>query len=298
MKVLKSYSAGIKGATLQPKMIGVLWLVNFIFGSVLYFLCSGLISRSLASSEMSEGLLRKFDLSVFFEFLAHHSQSIQTIFSTAFVLIFIYSLVSIFLYGGILFIVASRSRFNELAAEKKGFGQAFFEGAGKFFGRFLRLAVYSLLLWVGFIILILILHLILHAFTAGGTNEKTIFYFFWIEAAVGLFLLFLIRMIVDYARITIVQGDSRYVFASLFRSIKFIFQNFGRTLALYYLLLLTGVVFFGIYWALKSIIPSYSLVTIIIAFLIAQLYIASHGWLRIAFQAGQWRLFTWQKMNS
>jgi hypothetical protein len=297
MKVLKSYSAGIKGATLQPKMIGVLWLANFIFGSVLYFLYSGLVSRSLASSEMSERLLRRFDLSVFFEFLTHHFQSIQTIIATAFVLLFFYFLVSIFLYGGILFIVASHSKFNELPAEKKTFAQAFFEGAGKFFGRFLRLAVYSLLLCVGFIVIFLILHLILHAFTADGANEKLIFYFFWIEAAVGLFLLFLIRMIVDYARIKIVQGDSRHVFSSLFRSIKFVFQNFGRTLALYYLLLLTGVIFFGIHWALESIIPSYSLVTIIITFLIAQVYIASHGWLRIAFQAGQWRFFTGHRMN-
>ncbi len=292
MKVFKSYSAGIKGATLQPKMVGVLWLINFIFGSVLYFLCSGLVSQSLAASEIAESLLRRFDLSVFFEFLAHNGQSIQIIFATAFVLIFIYFLVSIFLYGGILFIIASRSKLNEIAAEKKAFTQAFFGGAGKFFSRFFCLAIYSLLLWVGYIILFVIIHFILHAFTAGETNEKLIFYSFWIEAALGLFLFFLICMIVDYARIKIVHDDSQRVFASLFRAIKFVFQNFGRTLALYYLLLLTGVVFLGIYWALKSIIPSHSLVTIIIAFLWAQLYVASHGWLRIACLAGQWRFFT------
>ena len=291
MKVLKSYYQGIKEATLQPKMIFVLWLINFIFSSVIFYLSFQAFSGAIGKSGVAERLLKEFDFNVLFEFLIHDG-GFKTIFSVAFVLILIYFLVSIFLYGGILFSLTNPRKLNTGENRKQSFTPVFFQGAGKFFGRFFRLSIYSLILWGIFIIFNMLLNPLGRLLTAKGANEQVAFYLFWVRLGIGLFLLYLIKMILDYARIKIVIEDSRHVFRSLFRTIKFVFQRLGKTLALYYLLLITGIILFGIYWVLKLIIPSYSLITIIIIFIVQQIFIASRGWIKIAFQAGQLKFYS------
>ncbi len=292
MKVLKSYSKGIREATLRPKMIFILWLINFIFGSVIYFLFSGLLADVLGKSKIAEGLLKKFDFNVLFELLAHNGSTIQTIFSVALILIFLYFLVSIFLYGGILFSLAHSHKSGDVESKKPRFAQVFFQGAGKFFGRFFRLSIYSLILWIVFIVINILLNLVGNVLTASGANEQVAFYLIWIRIAIGLFLVFLIKMILDYTRIKIVTEDSRLVFLSFLKIIRFVFQKFGKTLALYYLLVVTGVILFGIFWALNSMIPSHTLFNILIVFIIGQLFIASRGWIKVAFQAAQLKYYS------
>jgi hypothetical protein len=96
-------------------------------------------------------------------------------------------------------------------------------------------------------------------------------------------------MILDYSRIEIVILDSRAVFLSFLKTIKLVFQKFGKTLALYYLLVLTGIAVIIVFWLVKPYLPSSSSpwITMLIAFLVAQLFIAFQGWLKIVFQSAQ-----------
>jgi len=290
VKVLRSYGGGIKEATLQPKMLFVLWLRNFIFGLVIFYLFFWVLTRTIGKSVLADSLLERFDFNAFFELLVHHGASINMILTVSLVLILLYFLVSIFFYGGILSILTLPPE----AKEVKGlFAQTFFQGAGKFFGRFFRLSIYSLILWAVFILINLLLKPVGKFLTGNGTNEWMAFYFFWIRVAIGLFLVFLIRMILDYARIGIVILDSRAVFLSFFKTIKFVFQKFGRTLALYYLLVLTGIAIIIIFWLVKSYLPSFSSLwlTTLVPFVVAQLFIALQGWLKIAFQSAQMEFY-------
>jgi hypothetical protein len=287
MKVLKSYYEGIKEATCQAKMIFVLWLANFVFGSVIFYLFFGAFSRAMGNSAVAEGLLKRFDFNFLVEFMSNHGESITTIFSSIVVLTLLYLLVSTFLFGGILFSLTLRLKSGHLEGDGRKFAQIFFQGAGKFFGRFFRLMVYSLLLWIASLILFLFVNLFINSFAGLKAGEKVFFYSLWLRLAIALFIFFLVRMILDYTRIKIAFEDSPKVFRSLLEMIKYVLKKLGKTLALYYLLLLTGTVFFAVFWALKSIIPQNSFITIIIAFLVGQVFIASHGWLRIAFQQAQ-----------
>ena len=128
-----------------------------------------------------------------------------------------------------------------------------------------------------------------------ATNEITmeVYGFYIILGAVifGFFLFALIRMIMDYARIKIVVEDTSEVFKSLFAGLRFVFKNFGKTLLLYYLMILTAAVCFGIFWILNSLIPSSVFFLILVVFVIQQLFIASRGWLRMAVLSGQSALF-------
>jgi hypothetical protein len=102
-----------------------------------------------------------------------------------------------------------------------------------------------------------------------------------------LFLVFFVEMILDYARIKIALADSRQVFRSLVGAARFVFSRPIKTTILYYLLGLTGWAAFGVYYALHFAFSETSAVTVALAFLITQAFIASRAWLRVAFLAAQ-----------
>lgn len=287
MKILKSYAQGIKEATLRPKMAGVLWLVNFLFGSVICFLFSSLFSQVFGRSAAAESLLQKFDFNILSEILAHRGESVQMIFLTAFVLTALYFAVSIFLHGGILFSLKSPRKSGALKRRDKRFAAVFFQGAGRFSGRFFRLFLYSLPLWGIFILLNVLIFGFFRVVTAGGIREQLAYYLIWARIAIALFLLVLLRMILDYARIRIVLEDTAKVLKSLLKTLKFIFQQFGKALGLYSLLVLTGALVFGLLFAATSHLPSHSLLTLLLSLFIGQVFIAARSWTKIAFQAAQ-----------
>jgi hypothetical protein len=176
--------------------------------------------------------------------------------------------------------------------------------------------LYSLLLWVTFIFLFLIISEILGSLYADGTNERLMVFIFIIELAIALFLWFFIKMILDYTQIKIVLEDSRFVFRSFLQMIVWVLSHLGKTLGLYYLLLLLGLAWMLGEWGWEAVLPlSNPLLMIIaflvgqifivgrffplsnpllmiIAFLVGQIFIVGRCWLRMAVLAGQMDLYS------
>jgi len=202
----------------------------------------------------------------------------------------IYSLVAILLYGGILHRL--RMGGSEAGGAPRRFAAVFFEGAGRFFGRFLRLEIFSLILWAAFIIIHLLLGAVGAVFTRGGEEEPMLVPVVVARIAIGLILALFIKMGLDYARIKIVAEDSRKVLRAMFAGFGYVFRYLGKTLALFYLLLLTGVGAYAVLCFLRSLVPEHGTVTILIAFLIGQVAILVRGWGTVALQAGQLDFFT------
>ena len=291
MSVFKSYFSEIKEATLRPKIVLVLWLFNFLFGSIVYFLCSGLFSQSIGRSTLSCAFLKKYDFGIMSEVLIHKGSVLQMLFRVEILLIFAYFFVIIFLNGGILWIL-TQPRTDKSKNIKRRFCGIFFQGAGQYFGRFFRLAIYSLPLWIIAGILAAVVALIGHSFSADGSNEAAIFYTVVVTTGISLFLLFLIRMILDYARIRIVVEDSNKVFSPLIQSVIFVFKKFWKTMALYYLLILTGIILAGIVLILEMRLTISSIEMVFLTFGIAQVFILVRNWTWIAFQAGQLKFYS------
>jgi len=290
MKILKSYGYGLKRATVEPKMVCVLWLANIFFSSALFFLVSKYLNTALGHSLAAQNMLHELDFNTISELLIHNGGALQMILYAAFLLVCLYILVSFFLNGGILFVISQSRKIRaqeEFNPAWRKFASVFFQGAGQFFGRFFRLGLFSLILWAAVILINLLLHFALKPLTAGGTNEKLMFYLVLVRAAVALFFVLLTAMILDYARIKIVLDDSRSALYSLFHATGFVFQKMGKTLLLYLLLCVTGLAVFAIYWYAEKWIIASSFMLILAAFGVGQLFILSRGWLRIAFLASQ-----------
>jgi hypothetical protein len=212
------------------------WLINVLFASLIYFQFSAYMNQVLSRSAAAANFLKTFDMNTFFELLIHTGEKLNTIVSLAILLLIGYIFASVFLNGGILFTLIHPRK----TEKRRRLAPLFFEGGGKFFGRFLRLLIYSLILWLGIIIVILIFDMILKPITKGGTNEVLLFYLILVRVVIALLLIFLVKMIVDYARIKIVVEDSRKVFRPLFQAVGFVFRKLGSTLAIYYLFVLTA----------------------------------------------------------
>ncbi|MGB7296895.1 MAG: hypothetical protein WBC70_15025 [Candidatus Aminicenantales bacterium] len=286
MTVLKSYGQGIKRATSQGKMVLVMWAFSLVFAAVVYFVGRGYFVDALGRSGLGESL-RQFDTGMFLEMLTHHGAPLGMLFKLIVLLAFLYYLLSVFLSGGILHVLLSPGESESDEPGRRRFAAAFFQGAGRYFGRFFRLEVYALVLWAGLLIFQWVIWLAAGPLTANGSNEKMMVYVFWVWLGLSLALLFFIQMILDYARIIIARTDTKRVWRSLWEAVRFIFRKLFGALALYYILLITGFAILLVYWTVQSRISTGSVAAIWLAFLIGQVFIISRGWLRIAFLAAQ-----------
>lgn len=287
MKVLKYYFQGIKRATSEGRLVWLLWLVNVLFASLVYFQFSDYMNQVLSRSEAAENFLKTFDMNTFFELLTHNGEKLNAIVSLAILLLIGYIFTSVFLNGGILFTLIHPRK----TEKKRRLAPLFFGGGGKFFGRFVRLLIYSLILWLGIIFVILILNMILKPITKGGTNEVLMFYLILVRVVIALLLVFLVKMIVDYARIKIVVEDSRKVFRPLFQAVGFVFRKLRSTLAIYYIFMLTAAAVFILYLLVQKTVKTHALLPILFAFIIGQIFILSRGWVKVGLQAAQMNFF-------
>jgi len=280
MSVIKSYVHGLAGATRRPKLTALLWLMNFVLALPAFFMFRAAFRGTLGNSLAADGLLKKIDMNVIFEFLTSSGVVLGQVVTAVLVLVVLHVLAYIFAFGGIL---------NALAPETQGqrFGQVFFGGGGRFYGRFFRLVLYSIVLWVPVIIIFLAVNAILRLAATNPVREQLAMATMVLRVLVFLFLVFFVEMILDYARIKIALTDSGQVFRSLVGAARFVFSRPLKTLLLYYLLGLTGWAAFGVYLALQSTFSKTSAIVVFLGFLIAQVFIASRAWLRVAYQAAQ-----------
>lgn len=291
MKVFKSYIKGMGEASLRPRMVFVIWLFNAAFGTFLFFGLSGLFSEAVGKSLVGERLAERMDFSFLSELLVHHGPSVSGVLSFALFLVVAYFFVSIFLVGGILHTLVFRPQTESVKTNRPRFAGLFFEGGARFYGRFFRFSLYSILLWIAALLVMFVIIAVGRILSAEGAKEHLTFILLVVDVVIGLFLINLIRMILDYGRIRVVIEDSRRVFAALLRGAGFVFRNFGKTLGLYYLLALIGVLFAVLYGLAGSAFPKSSLAAVLGGFLIGQIFIGLRSWLKIAFQASQLHFF-------
>lgn len=91
----------------------------------------------------------------------------------------------------------------------------------------------------------------------------------------------------DYARVRIVREDTNRVYDALAWAVRFVFGRLGGTLLLYYLLGVTGWAMLAVYLGLNRLFPGSTTGAIVSGSLLAQLFVAGRGWLRIAYQAAE-----------
>ena len=236
-----------------------------------------MIGHSLIGREVLQG----FGANVFFEFITHYSQTVSLEVTLLLVGGLFYLAVSIFLNGGIL---------GTFIQEGEGFSaRVFFGSAGQYFGRFLRLFLFSLPF-------IIVAFLIDRGFGElfrwiSNDSEPLNVIFQILRRLILLFLIFFINMVFDYAKIRTIFFERRDMFKTGLRSWAFVIQHLCKTLGLYYLVAIVGLLFFALYTFVGKFITASTSITIFLLFLWQQIYAMSRVGVRMLFYSAQVNLF-------
>ncbi len=192
----------------------------------------------------------------------------------------IYLLVNTFFAGGVIGLFRREERFTL---------ESFFREAGRWFWRFLRLLLISLL-FIGVIFLVNLLWKgVAGAALKESANEPLIFWMTILRYGVVIFLLLLVNMVFDYAKISTVVEGSRRMLRTTLSAFGFVFSHLGRTLGLYYLLVFLGAILLALYLSVSHWLLPASIVMLV--FIWQQLYSAARVWVRLLFFSSQMALY-------
>jgi hypothetical protein len=283
MRVMRSYGKGLQEALIRLPAVFALWLVNAAFGTVLYFAAAAALAGPLARSLSGDLLLKPGSVDVLFDFLTGSGQALGGLTTLVLILLGLYQFVAPFLYGGVL---------SELVRPRgsRGFAASFFGGGGKYYGRFLRVSVFSLLLWVPAAFIFTLAGRALDAVGVEPANENAAFLLLLVRLAVGLFLFFLVKMILDYARIRIAVGEGRSALAAMGWACFFVLRKLVPTLALYYVLGITALLGTAVYGWTQSLFGGATTAAMLGGFVLAQAHILWRCWIKVAYQAAELKL--------
>ncbi len=280
MSIIANYRKGLAESTVRPKTVLLLWLANLLFAFPAYLLFSTLFGSALGRSGAAQGLMTKLDMNILFEVLTTSGRPLGMLIAGILALLLTYFLATIFLQGGILQGLLGGS------AEARS-GRTFFEGGARFYGRFLRLTVLSLILWIPAAAVFALVTAVVGGLTQDSTREQLSFYLTIGLGVFAAFLICLIKMIMDYARIHLATEDSPGALRALGAGVRFVIGHPGGTLGLYYLLGLTGLVILAVVKFIAGAIPAATNAAIWAVFLIVQLGLLVRGWLWVAYQSAQ-----------
>jgi hypothetical protein len=245
MNFITAYIKGLKTSFQKGKLWLLLYALNFIFALFLAYPLSGFLEGKLGKTMAIEQLAKGFDFTVFNDLFNESGELIGFILNQSLVVLGLYTLLSVFLVGGILAVFKNRETVSYIAQ--------FWSGAANYFWRMLRLTIYFLLFQIGLFILFFTLFSFL---TAGGLerfhNEAQIVQRGLIILPFYLFLATTMFMIQDYAKIHVVATERKLLFQPILQAFRWVFKNFFQVFSLYLLNLITFGLLFFIYWNLNT----------------------------------------------
>jgi hypothetical protein len=195
----------------------------------------------------------------------------------------LFALLWLFFLGGIL------ERFRR--SRPRFFLSDFLGSGGEYFFRFLRLAVFSGALYFLVFKLAWWLFPWIRECTEDVTVERTVLLYNLLGAALIVFLLVLIKLIFDYAKVAMVVEERRSAFWALLRGVRFVFRRPLKTFGLVVGFALLLAVVSALYGLVAPGAGQSTASAIVGAFLVSQLFLAAKLFLKLGLLGSQVALY-------
>lgn len=292
----------------SPGLVVWLWMVNVAVALPLAAMMADSLEASIGASRVDEALTRGFDMGWFGEYQAD-AKGLEKTFTPTVVGVgaFLNNLDAWFngsmfdgdspLLGvGILYVLLwSLLTGGILERYSDGAGifrlKEFFEKAGSHFFRFARLTVLSGILYYLIYRFAAWMFAAIEASTRDVTVEESIFAYVIAASALVVFLLALVNMAFDYAKIATYHENRRSMLLAALRGFGFVLTHPAKTISFYLGLGLVGAALLGLYsWIAPGALQSTTM-GLILSFLVAQLYLITKLVLRLTFYAGQMEIY-------
>jgi len=281
--MFQAFKTGIGRVNKKKRMVLLLYGINILFAILLTIPFHALLQSFFSDSLMTEKILQGFDFDAFTDFMRESKRGIDTLTVDIFWFALFYLLFNTFLAGGILEVF--------YAEERRFSTRRFFSGCATYFGRFLRLLMFSVIFFLAVFILNTALSALVSAITDDTRTEVPWIIWKLVQYLIVFLLLCFVNMIFDYAKIKTVVEDSRKMMRTTFSAIGFIFQHPGKTLGLFYLLVLIAILLLVIYLLLENLINTTTAFGILLLFVLQQIYMFVRFGVRASFFSTQLALF-------
>jgi hypothetical protein len=280
--ILNSLKSGFAQVRANKRLIIVFYLANLFFGLLLLLPLRAILSDFIGNSEMGTKLGGPLDMDFLFEFLKHKEEVIPVFMGLILIVPAANWLFTLFLSGGAFATFAGGEKYNV----------AFFWGnAAKYFGRFVRLTLWSVPV---FAILFCLQYLetgVQRLIFGSDPYQNITYWGGWIKVGLRQLGFLLFGMVLDYARIHAVLNDERKMRASLMQGMKFAFGNFLQTFGLAFLLFVVGAAALGVYNPVANNLSAPNAMIIFMLFIWQQIYMLFRMTLRLTTYSSQLNLY-------
>jgi hypothetical protein len=287
MIVLRIFRSACRHALAAPGLVSTLYSANFLLALPAFFVSYSLLGRALDHSLAGKSLLSGFDYTLWFDLFGTRGFSFSMLLPLASSLAILAAAVQTFLAGGVLDLLAHEKHFS---------ATTFFRACGTYLGRFLRIwLLTALLLVLTLLVLATLLSAVVDMISLQYNSERVT-----VLAAISMLVLFslpvlLVSMASDYARVSTVVHDSRSSWKAMSRGFWFVLRNAWSALGLHLLLLLLLAVLVALYFALEGFVEMDRPSSVVLIFLLQQLFLFGRTAIRVAFCAGEVTLYEERK---
>ncbi len=276
----RALQVGVRDALRAKRAVLVLYLANLVLG-----LLVALPLRSVLSQFAGRSLLggeTHFDIHFYLELFAAHGTALASFVGPALLVFGIYSLMSLFLSGGVLSVLVREERYRP---------DVFWGGSARFFGRFLRLLLWSLLLLLVLALGPLIAFGLQRLIYGSDPYQYVSFWGRWIQVGLALLGLAFFVICLDYARIRTVLNDENEMRRSLWQGVRFGLRNLIAVCGLALVLFLAGAVVLWVYRGLSGFLG------VVVLLFLQQVYVFWRMALRVTRYGAEMELYRLRSEN-
>ncbi len=304
--MLKAMLKGFGRVVSSPGLIVWLWLVNLVVALPAAWVMTDSLRSSIGASLVDEKMTESFDMGWYGEFETKAKGLEATFTPTVTGVGAFYNnleswlhgdlfkefpgLVGIGLFYALLWALLLGGVLDRYSGGEFNLSRLFSSG-GRYFFRFIRLAVLSGVIYYLIYRFSGWLFSRIEESVIDITVERTIFFYTLLAAGLTVFLLTFVNMAFDYAKIVTFKEDRKSMLLAALRGFGFVFSNPAKTMGLYYGLGALGIAALALY---SSVAPGATQATVsgvALAFFLGQAFLIVKLMLRLMFYAGQMALY-------
>jgi hypothetical protein len=264
MNPFKAVRLGLGRAKRRKRAVLLYWLFHTAMALTVALPLAGTGIAMVAKTKYGDELLHDFDLM----FLA---EAVYQAGSTAWALCVLTAAIlplyigTIYLSGGALNVLRRSDEFYSPAL--------FWDGAGRYFWRFLRVSLYSLIAWIPFAIARGGLGLAIRKIWGEGMEGGPGYFWTQVQTVVSLLLAAYAITVVDYTRARLAAQGSRQAFKTLLQTMRWVVRNPVLTFGPWALLALAFAFATALYLKVASWIPATITPLAIVLIVVQQAYV-------------------------
>jgi hypothetical protein len=264
------------------KFIFLFWGTNAAFALLLTLPLYRLLNENLNHSLIGSSLTHDFNYTWFLQFTSIFKNNVDELPYLIIAVTAIYTLIQTFYLGGLI---------SVFHFPKKNHFSDFFYGSVKYWYRFLKVLLVSILLYVALFALNNYLGNLISFLFRGNGNELAEIIFRSVRYLLLIFLIGMVTMISDYTKVSLALNDREKVFSEIKSVLKLMRKNFYLIFNIFFFVAVLGAVGSVIYNFLEALIPSEPVYFLILAFVLQQMLVIFRLYIRMFFYSTEVNIY-------